>query len=157
MDVDNSTVTLCKAIVEATSDAVIFADRGGSIRLWNRGAELLFGYTAAEATGQRLDLIIPERLRRAHWDAYDRALQTGAMKHTDRVLTTRSMHKDGRKLYVDLGFGLVKDAGGAVMGAFATGRDCTDRYIADAALKARVRELEAKLSPAAPAGEPASR
>jgi PAS domain S-box-containing protein len=157
MDVDNRTVTLCKAIVEATSDAVIFADRGGSIRLWNRGAELLFGYTAAEATGQRLDLIIPERLRRAHWDAYDRALQTGAMKHTDRVLTTRSMHKDGRKLYVDLGFGLAKDAGGAVMGAFATGRDCTDRYIADAALKARVRELEAKLSPAAPAGEPASR
>jgi PAS domain S-box-containing protein len=155
MAADKATAMLCRAIVEATSDAVIFADREGSIRLWNRGAELLFGYTAAEAIGQSLDLIIPERLRRAHWDAYDRALRTGATKYTDRVLTTRSMRKDGRKLYVDLGFGLVKDATGAVTGAFATGRDCTERYLADGALKARVRELEAKLGPAAPAGETA--
>ena len=151
MDAQDTTATLCRAIVEATSDAVIFADRKGTIRLWNRGAELLFGYSAEEAIGQSLDLIIPERLRRAHWDAYDRALQTRATKYTDRVLTTRSMHKDGRRLYVDLGFGLVKDAGAAVVGAFATGRDCTERYLADGALKARVRELEAKLVPPAPA------
>jgi PAS domain S-box-containing protein len=157
MDAESATAELCKAIVEATSDAVIFADREGAIGLWNRGAELLFGYTAAEAIGRSLDLIIPERLRRAHWDAYDRALQTGATKYTDRVLTTRSMHKDGRKLYVDLGFGLVKDASGAVIGAFATGRDCTERYLADVALKTRVRELEAKLDPTPPAAERASR
>jgi hypothetical protein len=65
------------------------------------------------------------------------------------------MHKDGRKLYVDLGFGLVRDASGAVIGAFATGRDCTERYVADGALKARVRELEERLGPAAPASAPA--
>jgi len=127
----------------STEYAIVVIDPGFNVTLFNRGAELLFGYTAAEAIGQSLDLIIPERLRRAHWDAYDRALRTGATKYTDRVLTTRSMHKDGRKLYVDLGFGLVKDATGAVTGAFATGRDCTERYLADGALKARVRELEA--------------
>ncbi|HEX6136210.1 MAG TPA: PAS domain S-box protein [Casimicrobiaceae bacterium] len=151
MDATNATAELCRRIVEATSDAVIFADREGLIRFWNRGAELVFGYAAAEVMGKSLDIIIPERLRRAHWDAYDRALQTGATKYTDRVLTTRSMHKNGSKLYVDLGFGLVKDANGTVLGAFATGRDCTARYLAERALKARVQELETKPPAAGPA------
>jgi len=84
---------LCAKIVEAASEAVIFADREGRVRLWNRGAELLFGYAAAEAEGQRLDIIVPERLRRAHWDAFDRSIETGHTKHVDRVLTTRSMHR----------------------------------------------------------------
>src|SRR5678815_2021838 len=50
---------LYSAIAEATSDAVIFAGRDGLIRLWNRGAELLFGYPAADVVGQSLDVIIP--------------------------------------------------------------------------------------------------
>jgi len=135
---------LCAKIVEAASEAVIFADREGRIRLWNRGAELLFGYAAAEAEGQRLDIIVPERLRRAHWDAFDRSIETGHTKHVDRVLTTRSMHKNGARLYVDLSFGLVNDAQGAVLGAFAIGRDCTERYLAEANAKARLAELEAQ-------------
>jgi PAS domain S-box-containing protein len=143
-----SLAALCRGIVEAASDAIIFADRDGRIRLWNRGAELVFGYTPAEVIGQSLDVIIPERLRRAHWDAYDRSLETGRTKHTDRVLTTRSMHKSGSKLYVDLSFGLVKDANGLVLGAFAIGRDCTSRYLADRATKARLEELETKLGAA---------
>jgi PAS domain S-box-containing protein len=143
-----SLAALCRGIVEAASDAIIFADRDGRIRLWNRGAELVFGYTPAEVIRQSLDVIIPERLRRAHWDAYDRSLETGRTKHTDRVLTTRSMHKSGSKLYVDLSFGLVKDANGLVLGAFAIGRDCTSRYLADRATKARLEELETKLGAA---------
>lgn len=134
---------ICTAIVAATADAVIFADREGRIRLWNRGAELLFGYTATEVLGASLDVIIPERLRDAHWKGYDAALASGHTKYTNRVLTTRSMHKDGHKLYVDLGFGLVRDAEGNVAGAFATGRDGTARHAADAELRARVAALEA--------------
>jgi len=148
MDDANATAALYRAIGEATSDAIVFADRDGVIRLWNRGAELLFGFPAAEALGQSLDLIIPERLRRAHWEAFDRSLQTGQTKYKDRVLTTRSMRKDGSKLYVDLAFGLVRDESGNPVGAFATGRDCTARYQADAALQARLRELEAQLGSA---------
>lgn len=136
---------LCRRIVEASSEAIIFADRDGLIRLWNRGAELIFGYTSAEVVGQRLDVIIPERLRRAHWEAYDRSLETGRTRHTDRVLTTRSMRKNGAKLYVDLSFGLVKDANGFVLGAFAVGRDCTARYLAERETKVRIEELEAKV------------
>jgi PAS domain S-box-containing protein len=144
---------LPRRIVDATSDAVIFADRGGRVRLWNRGAELVFGHTAEEMIGQRLDVIIPERLRKAHWDGFERSLASGRTKYSDRVLTTRSVHKSGRKLYVDLSFGLVKDANGVAVGAFAIGRDCTERYMADTALKARVRELEAQQAPRAPHDE----
>lgn len=141
----NTAPDIFQRIVEAASDAIIFADRDGLIRLWNRGAEIVFGYSAAEVVGKSLDVIIPERLRRAHWEGFQKALDTGVTKYTDRILTTRSMHKNGGKLYVDLGFGLVKDADGAVTGAFAIGRDCTARYVSDGALRARVQALEAKL------------
>ena len=60
-----------QAIVENTPDALIFADCQGAIRVWNRGAEAVFGFSAAEVLGQSLDVIIPERLRAAHWAAFD--------------------------------------------------------------------------------------
>ena len=118
------------AIVEQCPDAMIFADREGAIRLWNRAAEALFGYSAPEALGSSLDLIIPERLRAAHWAGYRRAISTGVTKYGSQVLTTRSARRDGGKLYVELSFALVKDADGKVAGALATARDCTERYLA---------------------------
>jgi PAS domain S-box-containing protein len=145
---------VARAIVDTTCDAIIFADREGRIRLWNRGAALVFGYAAGEVIGRSLDLIIPERLRRAHWDAFDRSIATGTTKHTDRVLTTRSMHKDGRTIYVDLSFGLVKDAEGHVHGAFAVGRDCTKRYLAERAARERLQELEASAGKAPESSPP---
>lgn len=135
---------LSQAIVDQAPDAIIFADRGGIIRVWNRGAERIFGYPAADALGARLDLVIPERFRRAHWEGFQRAIDTGRTKYADRVLTTRSAHRDGSKLYVDLSFGLVTDDSGAILGALAIGRDCTARYGADAALRARLATLETK-------------
>ena len=148
--IDAAMAELCRKIVEAASEAVIFADREGRIRLWNRGAQLVFGFSAAEAVGERLDIIIPERLRRAHWDAYDRSLETGRTKHTDRVLTTRAVHKDGSKRYVDLSFGLAKDAHGLVLGAFAIGRDCTERHLAEVDARSRLAALEAQVAQTAP-------
>lgn len=136
---------LFQSMVEQAPDAIIFADREGAIRVWNRGAETIFGHSAAEVLGGSLDVIIPERLRRAHWEGFRRAVDSGQAKYADRVLTTRSMHKNGSKLYVDLSFGLVRDGTGAVAGALAIGRDCTARYLADAALRARVLELEQQL------------
>jgi PAS domain-containing protein len=58
--------TVADAILSASADAVVAADRDGIISFWNPGAERIFGYTAAEALGQSLDLIIPERLRDRH-------------------------------------------------------------------------------------------
>lgn len=121
--------SLHQAIIEQTQDAVIFADRNGIIQLWNRGAEIIFGYSAAEALGQSLDLIIPERFRHAHNEGFRHALNTGVTRNDGRVLTTRAQNKFGSRLYVDLSFGLLKDTSGTVIGAFATGRDATVRHL----------------------------
>jgi PAS domain S-box-containing protein len=62
---------LLAAIVDQAPDGIILADPQGRVRVWNRGAERLFGYAASEAIGEGLDIIIPERLRSAHWEAFN--------------------------------------------------------------------------------------
>ncbi len=128
-EVENAKLNLFQAIVEQAPDAIIFADRSGAIRVWNRGAETVFGYSAAEILGHNLDVIIPEQLRSAHWEGFRRAIDTGQTKYGNRVLTTRSVHKNGARLYLDMSFGLVSDATGAVLGALAVARDCTARQL----------------------------
>jgi len=81
---------LAEAIIAQTPDAIIFADREGLIRLWNRGAEVLFGFPAAEVVGSSLDVIIPERFREAHWAGFRRAIAAGHVRHGDRVCTLPS-------------------------------------------------------------------
>ncbi|MFT4194886.1 PAS domain-containing protein [Ottowia sp.] len=125
-------------IVADAADALIYADTGGAIRAWNGAAEALFGFSAAEALGQSLDLIIPERLRAAHWAAYDRAMASGQARLGAQVRTTRAVHKaQGRKLYVDMSFGVVCDEGGTALGSVAMARDATERYLAGQAARAQ--------------------
>ena len=107
---------LFEAIVEQTPDAIIFADCDGMIRVWNRGAETVFGFSAAEVIGSSLDVIIPERFRLGH------------------------------TLYVDLSFGLVTSGAGSVIGSVAVGGDCSARYLSEKALRERLAELERKVS-----------
>lgn len=132
------------AIVAQASDAIIFADRQGLIRLWNAGAEAVFGYSPGEALGQSLDLIIPQRLRAAHWKAFDEATNSGRTKYGRRAMLTRSAHKSGSKLYVDLSFAIVSDATGEVAGSVAIARHAAQRHASEAALKQRIAELEAR-------------
>jgi PAS domain S-box-containing protein len=113
---------LSEAIVEQAPDAMIFADREGVIRLWNARAQELFGYTAAEAIGQSLDLIIPPRLRDAHWQGYRRAMATGRTRLGGKAMLTRATHKDGSKVYVDVAFGIITEEEHGVSGALATAR-----------------------------------
>ncbi len=135
-----------QALVRCVADALIFADREGRIRVWNPGAEAIFGYTEPEALGQRLDLIIPERFRAAHWAAFDRAVATGQTKYGREALTTKSMTKHGADLYLDLSFALVTDEAGDVLGAVAMARNVTERHAADRELRKRVVELESQLN-----------
>lgn len=116
-------------ILAGTPDALIFADQGGVIRAWNAGAEAVFGFSAAEAIGQSLDLIIPERLRAAHWLGFNLAMARGTTSHGAEVRTTRGAHKDGRKLYVDMSFGVVQGDDGQVLGSVAMARDVTTRHL----------------------------
>jgi PAS domain S-box-containing protein len=125
---------------------LIFADREGLIQVWNAGAEAVFGYAADDVIGQSLDVLIPERLRPAHWSAFDAAVETGRMKYGRESRTTRSMHKNGNDLYVDLSFALVEDEAGQVLGSVAMARDITGRFRADKELRRRLAELEARLA-----------
>ena len=75
-----------RQIVENTGEAVIFAERDGRIRLWNASAERIFGWTAAEAIGQPLDLIIPEKQRGRHWDGWNRVMETGVTRYASDLL-----------------------------------------------------------------------
>src|SRR3989449_7360528 len=72
--------SLAEAILEQIADAVIFADATGTIMRWNHAATALFGYSAAEALGQKLDLIIPDHLRAAHWRGFRAALTGGGLR-----------------------------------------------------------------------------
>ncbi|TAK69821.1 MAG: PAS domain S-box protein [Dehalococcoidia bacterium] len=129
-------------LVEQAPDAIIFADREGVIRVWNAAAERIFGYPAAAAIGRNLDIIIPEKLREAHWTGYDRALAAGDTKYRGQSLPTRALRQDGSEMYVELSFAIVRGRDGAVVGAMAQARDITERFERDRAMRRRLRELE---------------
>jgi PAS domain-containing protein len=67
--------------LSTSSDAIIAADKEGIIRFWNPGAERIFGYASAAAVGRSLDIIIPERLRKRHWDGYYRVIKSGESRY----------------------------------------------------------------------------
>jgi len=125
----NDQSSLDARILDDVADALISADRSGTITRWNRASSALFGYSAGEALGQSLDLIIPEHLRAAHWKGFDAALESGTMKLQGRPTLTRAAHKDGRKLYIEMTFALVKDNGGELLGSVAVARDVTHRVM----------------------------
>jgi PAS domain S-box-containing protein len=115
-----------RLLVEQAPDAMIFADRDGTIRVWNESAAALFGYAPDEAIGRSLDIIIPEHLRRAHWEGFHQAIARGHTKLGRQALKTRATPKTGQKLYVSLAFAVIKDREGNALGAIATAREFTD-------------------------------
>lgn len=132
-----------RATLENMQEAVLVADREGVIRYWNRGAEVLFGFTEREALGSDLGLLVPERFRRAHENGFRHAMATGQLRFEGRVLTTRSMHKYGCRLYVAFSFGVLKDAGGTAVGVVAVGRDVTSDHLEGVASKLRGQSVPA--------------
>jgi PAS domain S-box-containing protein len=131
-------------LVEQSPDAMIFADREGKVRAWNAAAERIFGFASADAIGERLDIIIPESLREAHWQGYERALAAGDTKYRGQSLPTKAVRNDGSTIYVELSFAIVHGRDGAVIGALANARDITERFERDRAMRRRLRELEAE-------------
>jgi PAS domain S-box-containing protein len=124
-------------ILDDVADALIYADRSGVIARWNRAADALFGFSAAEALGQSLELIIPDHLRAAHWTGFNAAVASGTMKLQGRPTLTRALHKSGRRLYIEMTFALVRDAEGVVLGSAAMARDVTERVERERAARTR--------------------
>jgi PAS domain S-box-containing protein len=135
---------LCRQIVEHAQDAMIFADRDGIIRLWNAGAEAIFGYRAEEAVGHTLDLIIPEHLRARHWAGYCQVMATGVTRYGREVLAVPALRKDGTRLSLEFTIILVRGAAGDLLGPAAIIRDVTARWQREKAMKARLAILEAR-------------
>lgn len=133
---------LAAAVVREAPEAIVVAGPDGMIQLWNGGAERVFGYTAAEATGASLDLIIPEKLRARHWEGYDKTMATGQTRYGDQLLKVPATHKDGRRMSIEFSVALLKDDSGTVTGIAAVIRDATERWTEERALRKRLAELE---------------
>ena len=123
----SSPKSLDELVLEQAAEAVIYANQKGIIERWNAAAVAMFGYSAAEALGQGLDLMIPEHLRKAHWRGFDAAIANGKTRLGGRPTLTRGLHKSGQKLYVEMSFALVVDSEGVALGSVAVARDVTER------------------------------
>lgn len=140
---DNAPPEIDRLLTEQMADALIYADTEGVIRQWNAAAEVLFGYPREQAIGQSLDLIIPERLRAAHWAGFDRAMAVGATRHHGRPTITRALTQAGATIYVEMSFAVVTDGSGRAVGSVAVARDATQRHADESALRARLAALQA--------------
>src|SRR5262249_749221 len=117
------TARLLAAIVESSNDAIISKSLEGIIQSWNAAAEHLFGFTAEEAIGRHISLVIPpERL--AEEDQIIASLKAG--KRIEHFETER-LRKDGRRIFVSLTISPIKDDSGNVIGASKIARDITER------------------------------
>jgi PAS domain S-box-containing protein len=132
---------LCCRIVAESRDAIIFADSEGRIRLWNAGAEAMFGYLAAEVMGRDLAVIIPEKLQNRHNEGYRRVMATGVSRYATELLGVPGLKKDGSRISLEFTITLIKDDEGLVLGAAAILRDVTIRWQRDQELKKRLAEL----------------
>jgi PAS domain S-box-containing protein len=136
---------LYRQIVDGSPDAVILGDAENVIRLWNGGAQAIFGYTAEEAIGKPLDIIIPERLRGRHWDGYRNVMKTGVSRYgSGDLLAVPAVTKDGRTISIEFTIQLLRDGEGRIVGPVATIRDVTKRFQRERELARRLKELEAK-------------
>lgn len=132
-------------LVAGLPDAVVYADAAGMIRVWNDGAQRIFGFSAAEAVGQSLDLIIPENLRARHWSGYTHTMETGESRYGGGdLLSVPALHKDGRRISVEFTIVPFQDSDGRMEGIAALMRDVTARFEEVRALRRQVRELTAE-------------
>ena len=136
----------CEQLVEVIGDAVVVADASGAINLWNPAAERLFGFTQAEALGNSLDLIIPERLQERHWTGYRKTMASGETRYGHDLLRVPALHKDGRALSIAFTVGLLRGSQGETTGIVAVIRDETARFAEERRLRKRLVELEKNIS-----------
>lgn len=111
------------ADTEAEQRAVIVADRDGLIQEWNAAAEQIFGYSAAQAIGQRIDLVMPVEERADHWHNYQRVMRTNIMNYTpDHILDIEGVRRDGSRVALDAMLTATRDGSGRIIAVTASMR-----------------------------------
>lgn len=137
---------LCRQIVDNTGDAVIFGDAEGKVRLWNAGAEQIFGFSADEIVGKSMDLIIPENLRERHREGYDETMRSGRTQYSRNLLAVPALRKDGTRISIEFTIVLIRGEDRKLLGPAAVLRDVTTRWNRDKELRKRIAALEAEVA-----------
>ena len=127
--------------MESSDDAIVSKTLDGVITSWNRGAESIFGYTAAEAVGQHISLIIPEGRLAEETEVLARLRRGERIDHFETIRRS----KDGRQIPISLTVSPVRDAQGTIIGASKVARDITDRKLAEEMLRRSHDELEQRV------------
>jgi PAS domain S-box-containing protein len=136
---------LAARLVSGAPDGILYAGRDGAIRVWNAGCERIFGWSAAEAVGQSMDMIIPDRLRGRHWSGWDTVMQTGATRYgAGELLAVPALRKDGGTISIEFSIVLLRDGSGAIEGAAAIVRDVTARWNREKELRKQLKDLSAR-------------
>ena len=137
------------AIVESSEDAIVSKTLDGVIRSWNAGAERLFGYTAEEAVGRPITLIIPPERQDEERAILERLRRGERVEHFETVRVA----KDGRRLDISLTVSPIRDDAGHVIGASKIARDITERKRAEKALRESEERYRRAAAEAAQAAE----
>lgn len=127
-------------IAEHSVDAIISLDLEGRIVSWNKGAEMMFGYTEEEIMGSSMNTIVPKEL----WDSCGKNFKKAVMEGYARDIETVRVAKDGRQVLVDQTLTTIYNPKGELIGFVAIMRDITKRKEAEEELKKAYRELEEK-------------
>ena len=129
---------LFSAVVESSNDAIITKTLDGTITAWNKAAERLFGYSAAEAVGKSIDIIVPPD-RRA--DVDDILTRIGRGERIEQHQTTR-LRKDGRQVDVSLSVSPIHSITGEIVGASKIAHDVTESKRTQSALNQEIEERQ---------------
>jgi PAS domain S-box-containing protein len=129
-------------LLKVMGDAVIVADPRGDIVFWNEAATRIFGFTEAEALGQNLSLITPQRLQGRHNAGYEKSMATGTTRYGTTLLKVPATHKDGRTLSIAFSVAMLFDPEHKVTGIAAVIRDETQRFQEDRELRKKLADYE---------------
>jgi len=130
-----------RALFDGMPDAIVYADDAGLIRVWNRGAVRIFGFSETEALGRSLDIIIPTGPRERHWHGYRETMRTGQTRYGDgQILSVPAMRKDGTRISVEFTIVPFSDENGRMTGICAIMRDATARFEEVRALRKQIAE-----------------
>ena len=120
---------IARKLFEGMPDALVVADRKGIIRVWNGGAERIFGFEEGEALGQSLDIITPERLRKRHWIGYEATMRTGQTKYgAGDLLSVPAIRKDGAQISIQFSIVPLRGEDGDLQAVAAIMRDVTEDF-----------------------------